>query len=260
LDKENHTKVFIISAKIIIKGIMKSEIDKIKRIVDNIDGWLADVEGEFLYNAARNCTGKGVIVEIGSWKGKSTIWLGKGSKAGNKVEVYAIDPHTGSSEHQKEGPVWTFEEFKINIKNAKIDDIVVPIVKTSADAAKNFKKPVELIFIDGAHEYEMVKLDFELWFPKLVEGGFIAFHDTCWGQEPARVVKEFVFTSRNFRNIGIVGSITFAQKVKQNSIKDMIRNRYLLLLKMFRDFLGLYLPEPIKLAVKKIISPKKSKK
>ena len=56
------------------------EIDEIKKLVDKVDGWLTYKEGELLYNLAKNCTGEGVIVEIGSWQGKSTIWLGRGSK------------------------------------------------------------------------------------------------------------------------------------------------------------------------------------
>ncbi len=118
-------------------------------------------EGKFLYTLAKKCKGSGVIVEIGSWKGRSTIYLAKGSKAGNSVRVYAIDPHTGSSEHkEKFGEVWTFDEFVKNIKSAGVDDIVTPIVKTSEEAAKEFDRPVELIFIDGAHEYEFVKKRF----------------------------------------------------------------------------------------------------
>jgi len=195
------------------------EIEKIKKIVHKVQGWLTDREGEFLYNTAKNCKGKGVIVEIGSWKGKSTIWLGKGAKSGNKVKIYAIDPHFGSSEHKKwYGKCWTYEEFKKNIKNAEIDDIVVPIVKISKDAAKDFNEPVEFIFIDGAHEYELVKLDFKLWFPKLINGGIMAFHDTFKWPGPKKVVEKFVLKSKNFRNVGFVDSITFAQKVKQDSV------------------------------------------
>ncbi|MCW8812471.1 MAG: class I SAM-dependent methyltransferase, partial [Chlorobium sp.] len=122
-------------------------IKETKNFVDNVDGWLTDGEGEALYYLAKNCKGNGVIVEIGSYKGKSTIWIGNGSKSGNKVKIYAIDPHTGSSEDQKENEkVCTFEEFKTNIQNAKVDDIIVPLVKTSEEAAKDFNKPIEFIF------------------------------------------------------------------------------------------------------------------
>ena len=216
------------------------EIYKIKEFVDKIDGWLTDKEGKLLYNLAKKCTGKGAIVEIGSWKGKSTIWLGNGSKKGNKIKIYAIDPHTGSSEHKKKyGDVWTFKEFKKNIKNANINDVVIPIVRTSEQAAKKFGKSIELIFIDGAHEYNLVKLDFELWFPKVINGGIMAFHDsaTAFFPGPKKVVEELIYKSRYFKNVNFVDTITFAEKVKQNSIKDTIRNRYILFLKNYPDFM-----------------------
>lgn len=218
---------------------MYMEIEKIKKIVEKVDGWLSDEEGEFLYNTAKNCGGKGVIVEVGSWKGKSTIWLGKGSKAGNRVKIYAIDPHTGSSEHQKMlGKVSTFEEFKRNIKMANVYDVVTPIVKTSEEAVKNFRETVEFIFLDGAHEYELVKLDFQLWFPKLINGGTVAFHDTIGyrlSAGPKKLVEKYVYKSKHFRKVGFVGSTTFAQKVEQNCLKDRLKNRYLLFLKGFYE-------------------------
>ena len=230
--------------------------NEIKKVVDKVEGWLSDREGELLYNLATNCRGKGVIVEIGSWKGKSTIWLGKGSKAGNKVKIFAIDPHEGASTRSEtDRKVRTFEEFKKNIKNAEIGDVVIPIVKTSEEAAKNFNDSAELIFIDGAHKYELVKLDFELWYQKLIYGGIMAFHDTIGWSGPKKVVEEYIYKSKCFRNVGFVDSITFAEKVKQNSAKDMIRNRWVLFLKNVCTFASkLYLPRPLKIVGKKLIT------
>lgn len=195
-------------------------------IVGNIDGFLSIREGELLYNLAKNCTGEGAIVEIGSWKGKSTICLGLGSRAGKQLLIYAIDPHSGSSEHiETYGSVWTFTEFQDNIKNIGLNDIVNPIVKTSKEAAEEFVEPVALVFIDGAHEYDLVKLDYQLWFPKVIEGGFMAFHDVPSWPGPTKVVDEFILKSGHFKNLGIIDSILFAQKVRTNSSVDRIRNR-----------------------------------
>lgn len=205
-------------------------IDKLLRLTERTDRWINDKEAELLYNLAMNCKGQGVIVEVGSWKGESTIYLAKGSEAGKKVKVYAIDPHTGSPIHRKwYGEVWTFDEFKRNIKSAGVTDLVVPLVKTSEEAAKHFKEDVELVFVDGDHEYDSVKLDFDLWFPKLIEGGFIAFHDSVLTSGPQRVVEKCLYKSNRFRNIRVVGSITFAEKVYVNSLSDRIGNRYELL-------------------------------
>src|SRR6185312_12113676 len=66
---------------------------QVKPLIADIPGWLTDEEGEALYELARGCSGSGVIVEIGSWKGKSTVCLGLGSQAGKSVPIYAVDPH-----------------------------------------------------------------------------------------------------------------------------------------------------------------------
>ncbi|WKZ17917.1 MAG: class I SAM-dependent methyltransferase [Candidatus Jettenia sp. CY-1] len=231
------------------------EIHEIKKIVDNVDGWLTDKEGELLYTLAKNCTSENVIVEIGSWKGKSTIWLGMGSKRGNKLKIYAIDPHKGHK--HRPDKIETFEEFQRNIKKAKIDDIITPIVKTSEEAAKNFDEPITLIFIDGNHEYDHVKLDVELWFPKVTEGGILAFHDTASGNRwtgPKKVVKELVYKSKKLRNVRFVNSITIVEKVKQTSLKDRIMNRYTFLLKDLYEYTNkLNLPKPLRVIGKMLI-------
>src|SRR5436190_8046785 len=135
--------------------------------VQALDGWLHPKEGRLLFRLAQNCRGRGAIVEIGSWKGKSTIWLAHGSMAGCHAKIHAIDPHTGSPEHaERFGQVWTFEEFKQNIENAKVQHLVVPHVDFSTAVARVFNEPVEFIFVDGLHEYEGVRADFDAWLPK----------------------------------------------------------------------------------------------
>ena len=235
---------------------MKPEIRKVKELTDTVDGWLHDTEGELLYTLARNCSGKGTIVEIGSWKGKSTIWLGKGSQDGNKVKVYAIDPHSGSPEHKELlGVITTFAEFESNTRRAQVEDVVMPLIKTSEEASKNFDKPVEFIFIDGAHEYDFVKLDFEVWFPKIIEGGIIAFHDTIGWPGPKHVVKEFVVQSKNFRNVRFVHSIVFAEKTHRSSTIDQMRNRYVyVLLNLYQFLYWRWLPKVIQIMMIRFFS------
>lgn len=132
------------------------------RLAEDVDGWLSDDEARILFQLAKAVTGKGCIVEIGSWKGKSTICLAAGSLAGSKPTVNAIDPHVGSPEHQLNGRVWTFDTFQENIARAGVSDVVRPVVATSAEAASDFFDPVELLFVDGAHELEMVRMDLDL--------------------------------------------------------------------------------------------------
>ncbi len=71
-----------------------------------------------------------------------------------------------------------------------------------------------------------MKQDFELWFPKLINKGIIAFHATVAWPGPKKVVKKYIYKSRYFKNVGFVDSITFAQKTIKNSLKDRFKNRY----------------------------------
>jgi SAM-dependent methyltransferase/predicted O-methyltransferase YrrM len=217
------------------------EIESIKDLVHNIDRIhsVSDKEGEFLYNTAARCIGKGVIVEIGSWKGVSTIWLGKGSKAGHGVKIYAVDPHIGSPIHQKMyGQIWTFENFKKNIKVSGVEDVITPVVKTSEKAIKNWNnKPIEFLWIDGDHSYDMVQLNFNLWFPFLIDGGVIAFHDATNFPGVSKVVINDIYKSKNFIHIGFIGSIVFAQKVVSNSLNDKLKNASTLFLWFLYKFL-----------------------
>ena len=180
---------------------------------------MTDEEGETLYELARACRGDGVIVEIGSWKGKSTVCLGLGSQSGKSVSVYAIDPHAD----------YRFGDFKDNIERAGIAELVHPIASLSQPAADDFDEPIELLFVDGSHEYDLVLEDFEKWVPKVIDGGWVAFHDTTWTEGPRKVVGAAIYRSRLFKDLRfVVGSMTVARKVERNTLRDRARNRYVL--------------------------------
>jgi predicted O-methyltransferase YrrM len=188
----------------------------VRELIKDVPGWLSDEEGEALFELARDCTGKGVIVEIGSWKGKSTICLGLGSRAGSGVPVFAVDPHAD----------YRHGEFKANIERAGIADLVTPVKGFSQEVVADFQEPIELLFVDGSHEEEDVRRDFETWVPKVVEGGVVAFHDTTWHAGVRRVVAEKIFASRQFRDVRfVIGSTTVAQKVAQNTWHDRLHAR-----------------------------------
>jgi predicted O-methyltransferase YrrM len=194
----------------------------IKPLIADVPGWLTDEEGEALYELARGCAGRGAIVEIGSWKGKSTICLGLGSRAGNGVRIYAIDPHTD----------YRFGDFTGNVERAGISNLVTPIAALSQPAADEFDEPIELLFVDGSHEESLVREDFDKWVPKVLDGGWVAFHDTTWTAGPRRVVGERIYRSRRFADVRfVVGSLTVARKVAANSLRDRVRARYVLALK-----------------------------
>ena len=179
---------------------------------NGIEGWLIPQEGKLLETLAQE-NKNGNIVEIGSWKGRSTVRLAQGNMDGKKNLVFAIDPHTGSPEHKIDGKdVDTYPEFINNIKNAGVEKYVVPIVKTSEEAALTFNAPVGLIFIDGAHEYESVKMDFDMWYDKIIKHGIIAFHDNNWPGVSKLLEQIDADVSLRLRNKRIVDSITYYEK------------------------------------------------
>ena len=192
----------------------------VKPLIADVPGWLTDEEGEALYELAKRCDGRGVIAEIGSWKGKSTICLGLGSRAGrNDVRIYAIDPHAD----------YRFGDFKTNVERAGLTDLVTPIAALSQPAADDFHEPIELLFVDGSHEEALVREDFDKWVPKVVEGGWVAFHDTTWTAGPRRVVGDRIYRSHEFKDVRfVVGSTTIARKVARNELADRARARYVL--------------------------------
>lgn len=231
---------------------MNNLIDKISKI----EGFLTVNEGKLLYDLAKKVKG-GVIVEIGSWKGRSTSCLALGSKAGAGVKVYAIDPHTGSPEHQEafKGNVWTFDIFNENMKSAGVNDVVVPILQIAHEASKIFNQKISLIFIDGAHEYEDVRKDFEDWFSKVDDGGIIALHDTVGWDGPRKVVEEFMYKSEYFSGIRFVDSITYGRKIKKNSRYDRVRNVCILHVRNLSEYVrALTIPRFIKRIGKKFIT------
>jgi len=170
-------------------------LDRALDLAMNTEGWLSPVEACALYLLAKGRKG-GRVVEIGSWKGRSTIMLAAGCSDREEQphdimrKVWAIDTFQGSAEHQANGPVWTFDEFKNNIKKAGLDDWVNPLVGFSADHAKVYNKvAIGLLFIDGAHDYASVRNDLYLWWPYLMVGGTVALHDCNWSG-PGRVMQE----------------------------------------------------------------------
>jgi predicted O-methyltransferase YrrM len=224
-------------------------ITELRKRLDELPGWLTAEEGETLYRLAKACTGRGVIVEIGSWRGKSTTCLGLGSKAGNQVPVFAVDPH---SEH-------TFGDFSRNMEDAGLTDLVTPVPGRSQELAEGFDEPIELLFIDGAHQYELVNEDFDRWVPKVVEGGVVAMHDTTWFPGPKRVADERIFKSDRFKDARYVfSSTTVATKVAQNTSADRMRNRFGLLVKRSVELTRRIaekdrIPEPLQRAGRRVL-------
>lgn len=221
-----------------MKKIKKNILDVIKKT----HALITIEEGKLLYDLAKNGPGKGTIVEIGSYKGGSTILLAMGSKISSREKVYAIDPHKKYNSHAKKigkekVPPSTLEIFKQNVSQQGVKDWIVPIVGFSEKIVRKWKQPIRLLWIDGDHRYEYVLADFLLWERYLVKGGIIAFHDTkdskkinpitgkaissCDG--PVIVMKDLI-ESQRYGNIKTVDSISFATKIKQASGSEILQN------------------------------------
>jgi predicted O-methyltransferase YrrM len=190
--------------------------DDVRRLAASIEGWLSDAQGCALFRAAAATTGRGHIVEIGSWKGRSTAWLAAGARIAG-AKVYAVDPHVGSREDPAAA---TLEEFLANLARVGLIEHVEPLVTTSRDAARVIDGPIELLFIDGDHSYEAVRDDAALWLPKLVEGGTVVFHDVgAAGYDgPRRVVQRAVCWSDGFEGIERVGSMVMARRTSRRGL------------------------------------------
>ena len=196
--------------------------DEVAVIASRIEGWLSHAQGRALFSAAESTSGRGAIVEIGSWKGRSTTWLGYGARA-RGLKVYAVDPHEGSRE---DPDARTFEAFISNIRRAGVVDAVQPLVMTSAAAVAVVEGPVELLFIDGDHSPAGAERDAELWLPRLMVGGTAMFHDvaTSGYDGPRRVFQQKVCRSEAFHRLRRVGSMAIAERTTKRSRLQALRS------------------------------------
>jgi len=158
-------------------------------LIRSTKGFLDEEEGLHLYRIAAEAAVRGPCVEIGSYCGKSTIYIGTACRENRQV-LFAIDHHRGSEEQQpgeeyfdpalfdpRSGRIDTFRHFRETLARAGLEDTVAPIVCTSALAARGWATPLGLVFIDGGHAYETVLTDFNRWAPHVMPGGFLLFHD-----------------------------------------------------------------------------------
>ncbi|MGI9289071.1 MAG: class I SAM-dependent methyltransferase [Pseudomonadales bacterium] len=157
--------------------------------IDTIKGFLATDEGAALYNAAAEVSTRGPCLEIGSYCGKSTVYIGSACKTNASV-LYALDHHRGSEEHQM-GEEYhdpelfdsdaelmdSFKEFRRTMRAADLEDTVVPIVSSSATAARFWSTPLALVFVDGGHSLEAAMIDYRSWAAHIMPGGMLAIHD-----------------------------------------------------------------------------------
>jgi hypothetical protein len=193
---------------------LNEAIERALQLSRNVPGFLGDDEARFLALLAACTSTNGAIVEIGSYKGKSTVLLASVAANYGLEPIVAIDPHTGPSiTDPKVAPgSSTFEEFVTALRTAKLQDHVEIHRAFSRDAAKGWKRPIRLLWVDGDHTYQGVSKDFELFSPFLSNGAIVAMHDALHAYEgPIRVFVERILRSDRFGPSGFVQSVAWGQ-------------------------------------------------
>lgn len=142
-------------------------------ILSTVKGWLDADEARMLHDCAA-CVDNGCIVEIGSYRGRSTLVLATPAK----VPVYSIDPYL-PSDNEQFGDV-DREQWYWQIASGGVANRVRAVHLTSLQAQAVWQEPIGLLFIDGAHDALSVTLDFVTWQRHVVNGGLIALHDSDW--------------------------------------------------------------------------------
>jgi len=182
--------------------------------IESVEGFLSPNEVRFLSLLAAYPTAEGEILEIGSFKGKSTIILAKAAALTDNALVNAVDPMMAPSETDPDlrGDVSSFPDFRKNIESKGVAERIHLHKTFSYELAKTWDKPLRLLWIDGDHTYKGTKLDFDGFNNYLEDGAIIAIHDVLHAFEGGiRVFMEDVLLSPNFGASGFVGSIAWAQ-------------------------------------------------
>ncbi|MFV8818974.1 class I SAM-dependent methyltransferase [Haliea sp. E17] len=197
--------------------------------IDAIKGFLASDEGEALYRHALEAGRLGPVLEIGSYCGKSTIYLGLACRQVDAT-VFALDHHRGSEEHQpgeffhdpdlfdrNAAQFDSFGEFRRNIRAAQLEDTVVPVVAGSAAAGRQWRTPLGMLFIDGGHSLDAALLDYRCWSPWVLPGGTLAIHDLFedayeGGQAPFAIYR-MALASGLYREVERAGSLGLLRRL-----------------------------------------------
>jgi hypothetical protein len=180
--------------------------------VANTEGWLTLQEAKLLYKVAR-LIDEGCIVEIGCYRGRSTVALGSAVLDKPDVSVYALDPHSSfTGECGGEfGPEDRGEFFRTML-NSGCYKTVHLINLSSEVVTPGWTEDVSFLWIDGDHSLEGIKRDVECWMPHLSECAYLAFHDTTKPNLGPHVMVNQLLGSGQFQEVGRVDSITLLQK------------------------------------------------
>lgn len=196
---------------------------------DQVKGFLEKQEAESLYKFAKKYSSLGPCLEIGSYCGKSAVYLGAAVKENNQV-LYSIDHHKGSEEQQPGEEFFdpdlldetgkginTLPSFLKTLEKADLLDNVVPIVSTSIEASEVWSEPLAMVFIDGGHSDQAANDDYDVWHPHIIQGGLLAIHDVFpnpddGGRPPFNIYTK-AKESGLFKQMDMINSLALLEKV-----------------------------------------------
>ena len=162
---------------------------ELRRLAEAARGFMPPDEGLALHRAAATVPADGPFLEIGSYCGKSAVYLGAAARERGRL-LFALDHHRGSEENQpgwewhepdlvdaEVGRIDTLPRFRRTVHDAGLEGTVVALVADSPSVAAVWTIPLALLFIDGGHGSEPAHRDYEGWVPHVVEGGYLVIHD-----------------------------------------------------------------------------------
>jgi hypothetical protein len=195
-----------------------------------VPGFLTEREARFLALVAACAPAAGTILEIGSYKGKSTVGLASIAQRYGLGPVVAVDPHSAPAVtdygHGSQHSSW--DEFHASLQRAGVERSVEAHRAYSRDLAVGWTRPLRFLWIDGDHTYKGAKEDIDLFRKHLAPGAIVALHDVLHTFEgPVRVFAEDVLASDQFGPAGLCGSIGWAQNRPQDGARWRERRRAL---------------------------------
>ncbi len=196
--------------------------------VGEVKGFLDKEEAVKLYETALEAGKRGPCLEVGSYCGKSAIYLGSACKENDTV-LFSIDHHRGSEEQQRGEEYFdpdlydaraqcvdTFRFFRSTLEKFDLTGAVVPLVCQSGVAAKAWATPLSLVFIDGGHAFETAFNDYSCWSRHIIPGGFLVIHDIFpnpeeGGQAPYQVY-QYALKSGLFKPVTMTKTLGILQR------------------------------------------------
>lgn len=196
--------------------------DRLLDVARATKGFMPDDEGFALHEAALGAGRLGPLLEVGTYCGKSAVYLGAAAREAGTV-LFTVDHHRGSEENQagwehhdlevvdpESGRMDTLPFFRRTVQTAGLEDVVVGVVGHSVPVARVWGTPLGFLFIDGGHAEAVAMADYAGWSPKIVAGGMLAIHDVfddaaAGGQAPFHVWQRAV--AEGFEPVSTTGSL-----------------------------------------------------